>query len=382
MKTLLQIGAGNIGRACVGRLFSQSGFKIIFSDVNAELLRLIEQKKEYYIRLVGKTEENNITISGVDALPQDEEGRKKVFNEASIITTAVGVSILPKIAPMVASAIRARLAEGNTAPLNVIACENAVRASSSLKEHVYALLSPAEKDWCGGKVSFPDAATDSIVPALPVDNPLKVTGEFFAELIIEKQKFLGELSPVEGLLLEDNLDAFIERKLFTLNTGHAITAYLGYLAKKGTVDRAIADDTIRADVLGAMEESGAVLVRRYGFDEAAHAAYIQKIIKRFENPHLKDDVARVGREPLRKLSYNDRLIKPLRGALEYQLKFDCLLKGIRAAFLYDNPEDKDSVRLRVLLSANRLEAVYEVTGLHREQSAEASAAEKIARMLE
>lgn len=381
MKTLLQIGAGNIGRACVGRLFSQSGFKIIFSDVNTELLHLISQKKEYYIRLVGKTEEKNITISGVDALPQDEAGRKKVFNEVSIITTAVGVSILPKIAPMIASAIQARFAEGNTSPLNVIACENAVRASSSLKEHVYALLSPAEKVWCEGKVAFPDAATDSIVPALPVDNPLKVTGEFFAELIIEKQKFLGELSPVEGLLLEDNLDAFIERKLFTLNTGHAITAYLGHLAKKGTIDRAIADGAIRADVLGAMEESGAVLVRRYGFNEAAHAAYIQKIIKRFENPHLQDDVTRVGREPLRKLSYNDRLIKPLRGALEYKLSFDCLLKGIRAAFLYVNPEDKDSVFIGGLLAANKLDAVYEVTGLHREQEPEASVAEKIAEML-
>lgn len=42
-----------------------------------------------------------------------------------------------------------------------------------------------------------------------------------------------------------------------------------------------------------MEESGAVLIKRYGFDADKHAAYIQKILGRFENPYLKDDVERV-----------------------------------------------------------------------------------------
>ena len=50
-----------------------------------------------------------------------------------------------------------------------------------------------------------------------------------------------------------------------------------------------------------MEESGAVLIKRYGFDADKHAAYIQKILGRLENPYLKDDVERVGRQPLRKL---------------------------------------------------------------------------------
>lgn len=66
-----------------------------------------------------------------------------------------------------------------------------------------------------------------------------------------------------------------------------------------------------------MDESGAVLIKRYGFDADKHAAYIQKILGRFENPYLKDDVERVGRQPLRKLSAGDRLIKPLLGTLEY-----------------------------------------------------------------
>ena len=50
-----------------------------------------------------------------------------------------------------------------------------------------------------------------------------------------------------------------------------------------------------------MIESGKGLIAKYNFDEEAHYKYINKIIDRFKNPYLKDDVARVGREPLRKL---------------------------------------------------------------------------------
>ena len=52
----------------------------------------------------------------------------------------------------------------------------------------------------------------------------------------------------------------------------------------------------------AMIESGKGLIAKYNFDEEAHYKYINKIIDRFKNPYLKDDVARVGREPLRKLN--------------------------------------------------------------------------------
>ncbi len=50
--------------------------------------------------------------------------------------------------------------------------------------------------------------------------------------------------------LTDNLMAFVERKLFTLNTGHAITAYLGKLAGHQTIRDAILDESIRAVVKG------------------------------------------------------------------------------------------------------------------------------------
>ena len=91
---------------------------------------------------------------------------------------------------------------------------------------------------------------------------------------------------------------------------------------------------------------------------------IDKIIGRFKNPYLKDDVTRVGREPLRKLSSTDRLVKPMMTAREYGLPCDKLLLGIGAALHYNNPEDPQSVKMQELIAAKGLrQAVSEITSI-------------------
>jgi mannitol-1-phosphate 5-dehydrogenase len=117
-----------------------------------------------------------------------------------------------------------------------------------------------------------------------------------------------------------------------------------------------------------MTESGAALCRKHGFDEGEHAAYIDKIEARFRNPYIKDDVVRVGREPIRKVSPGDRLVGPLTMAREFGLGYKCLAKGIAAAFLYENDEDRQSAELRAKVEDQGIrEAVKEVTGLADEE---------------
>ena len=366
-KKMIQIGAGNIGRACIGRLFHQAGYEIYFSDVNLELISMIHEKKEYNVRMVGKDFDETIKIDNVDKIPEDSEEIKRLSNEIEIITTAVGVNILPKIAPFIVNIINARYESQNNNPLNIMACENTTGASSKLKESVYESLDGNIREWIENekKIVFPNVAIDCIVPTIVNENPLTVTCENFADLIIDRAVFIGDLPHVEGLSLKENLNAYIERKLFTLNTGHAITAYLGAENNKETVFEAINDNEIKNIVYGAMEESGEVLIRRHGFGRFEHETYIQKILSRFFNPYLKDSVFRVGREPMRKLSYNDRLIKPILGTLEYDLKHENLLKGVASAFKFYTPEDAESVELKKILETEKLEdAILKITGLN------------------
>ncbi|MBP0574529.1 hypothetical protein J8J27_27870, partial [Mycobacterium tuberculosis] len=67
-------------------------------------------------------------------------------------------------------------------------------------------------------------------------------------------------------------------------------------------------------------------------------------------PYLKDDVARVGREPLRKLGKADRLVRPLIGTLEYGLPNENLIVGIAAALSYRNADDGQAVEMAARLA--------------------------------
>lgn len=264
----------------------------------------------------------------------------------------IGPVVLERIAPAIAKGLVKRKEQGNESPLNIIACENMVRGTTQLKGHVMNALPEDAKAWVEEHVGFVDSAVDRIVPpsASATNDPLEVTVETFSEWIVDKTQFKGALPNIPGMELTDNLMAFVERKLFTLNTGHAITAYLGKLAGHQTIRDAILDEKIRAVVKGAMEESGAVLIKRYGFDADKHAAYIQKILGRFENPYLKDDVERVGRQPLRKLSAGDRLIKPLLGTLEYSLPHKNLIQGIAGAMHFRSEDDPQAQELAALIA--------------------------------
>ena len=344
MKKAIQFGAGNIGRGFIGAVLSEAGYHVVFADVNELVVNKINEDGKYTVAIMD-TECTEQVITNISAVDSRSPELAKEIAQAQVVTTAVGLGILPRIAGALAAGIAERQAQGITDYLNVIACENGLRASSQLKEHVYSHLSDEQKAYADEYVAFPDCSVDRIVPPIKSENPIDVVVEKFYEWNVERASIKGELK-MEGMNLADNLIAYIERKLFTLNTGHAITAYLGKLKGLSTIADSIADEEIYTIVKAAMQESGEGLVAKYGFDHDAHFAYIDKIIGRFRNPHLQDDVTRVGREPLRKLSANDRLIKPTMTAIEHGFATPNLVLGIGAALHYNNPEDPQSVQLQ------------------------------------
>lgn len=355
MKKAIQFGAGNIGRGFIGALLSKAGYHVVFADVNTEIINKINSDKKYTIHVMDTicSEEE---ISNISCVISTSDEIYKEIVEAEIITTAVGPVVLPRIAPTIAKGIALRKEKGIKTYLNIIACENAIKASSQLEEEVKKYLNEEEIEYLKEFVGFPNCSVDRIVPPVKSENILDVVVENYYEWNVEKSAFKGEIPKIEGMNLVDNLMAYIERKLFTLNTGHAITAYFGYLKGYETIEESIKDEVIYGFVKNAMIESGKGLIAKYNFDEEAHYKYIDKIIDRFKNPYLKDDVARVGREPLRKLNENDRLIKPLITARGFNINTDNLLLGVGAALHYDNKEDSQSVQLQSLINEKGIKA--------------------------
>lgn len=355
MKKAIQFGAGNIGRGFIGAVLAGAGYEVVFADVVEDLLANINSRKEYTVH-VTDSESYDIDIKGIRAVNSNSAEAVQEVVDAEVITTAVGLRILKFVAPAIAKGLVARKAAGNEAPLNVIACENGLRATSQLKELVFAQLDAETAAWAESHVGFPDAAVDRIVPPVRCEIPLDVAVEEYFEWDVERASFVGEIPQIPGMTPVDNLLAYVERKLFTLNTGHATAAYLGKLKGISTIGESIADPVIAPIVKAVMQQSGEGLVKKFGFDHDVHFAYIEKILKRFSNPFLRDECNRVGREPLRKLAPNDRLILPMMTAKGFGLPYDKILLAIGGALHFENPEDPQSVEMLASIAAEGLEA--------------------------
>ena len=353
----LHFGGGNIGRGFIGKILAEAGYEVVFADINMTVIDRLNQDHGYTVHVVGEGVDQKETVKNVRGINSgDEAAVTAEISDATLVTTAVGPPVLEILAPLLARSLAARYRAGG-APLNIIACENMVRGSSFLKEKVLAAAGD-DAALIDANTGFVDCAVDRIVPPVRGGDadPLAVTVEVFREWIVDSTQFKGAVPAIAGMIATNKLMAFIERKLFTLNTGHTALAYFGQLAGKKTVGEAMQDDAVRQAAEAVMKESGAVLIRRYAFDPAAHRAYIDKILKRFANPYLHDDIDRVARQPLRKLGAQERFIKPLNGMLEYDLPHDATVRAIAATLHYHNPDDPQAVEMQYYRQAHGIAA--------------------------
>ncbi len=353
MKKAVQFGAGNIGRGFIGYLLSNSGYHVVFADINKDIINKINSDKSYKIKIMD-VECSEEIVTNISAVDSTSDVLFEELKTSEIITTSVGLTILPKIASSIANTISYHFNNNTKKYINIIACENAINASSQLKQEVYKFLNELEKEYADNYIGFPNCSVDRIVPPVKSDNIIDVVVENYYEWNVEKYAFKGDIPEIKGINLVDDLMPYIERKLFTLNTGHAITAYLGYLKKIDTIDLSIDNQKIYSIVKNAMLESGNALIKKYNFDKESHINYIDKIIGRFKNPYLKDDVIRVGREPIRKLGSDDRLIKPLKTALNHINYIDKIIGRFKNPYLKDDVIRVGREPIRKLGSDDRL----------------------------
>ncbi|MGH2316176.1 mannitol-1-phosphate 5-dehydrogenase [Planococcus sp. SE5232] len=360
MKQAVHFGAGNIGRGFIGALFSESGYHVTFVDVAEQVINKLNEEKGYQVKLA-QPQEESITIENVSGINNRTHDTDVIdaIQQATYLTTAIGPNILPRIAPLIARGLANRVTATDD-KLYIIACENQIGATDILKQHILDNLDEETKNQLEGKVYFFNSAVDRIVP-IQDQSSLDVLVEPYYEWVVETTE---DIPPVTGMTRVKDLAPFIERKLFTVNTGHAVIAYLGYLAGKSTIDETLADEKIVEQVRETLKETGAYLVKEYGLDDEEHLTYINKNIERFKNAYLNDGVTRVGRAPIRKLGPEDRLIRPATQAQKAGLSYTNLAKAIAAALAFDYPEDEEAMEIQEMIRKNGPAAVLQtVSGL-------------------
>ena len=146
--------------------------------------------------------------------------------------------------------------------------------------------------------------------------PMRVCVERYGFLPTDKAAFKGGVPEIKNMVPFEPFDFYLKRKLYVHNMGHATCAYLGDLLGLEYIYQSIDVADVRILVQNAMLESAVALSKKYGVDLGDIVMHITDLLHRFTNAALLDTCMRVGGDPGRKLSADDRLIGSSLLALE------------------------------------------------------------------
>ena len=352
----VHFGAGNIGRGFIGALLQDAGYHVVFADVNQELIDSMKALGSYTLTELASVPKQKLykDFQVLNSVTETQE-LTQLIAKAEIVTASVGANVLGRIAPVIEAGLSQRTSHDK---LVVMACENALGASEIIK------LAMQDQQLANQRAIFCNTAVDRIVPLQIEHSEPDVAVEPFSEWIIDSAPLAGRELNLPGATFVEDLDPFIERKLYTVNTAHLAVALIGQQFGHETVIEAMADSEVMPKVLAAIEETSAALIRKHGFDPVAHAAYVEKTLSRLSNPAIDDEIVRVGRDPLRKLSRYERLIGPAAYHAEHLGEPFALLEVIDAALSFQAPGDAEAARLQLFLATlSSSQFVFEVCGI-------------------
>ena len=340
-------GAGNIGRSFIGNIFAVNGWKVTFVDSDRRLVDLLNSRGGYRIRIKrGGLPDKIVEVEGISAVHSGStEEVIRSLQSCRICSTSVGQNALKYVVPVIASAVSRRMREG-AGPLDVIIAEN-IRGGA---EYFRTLFREAGLE--GNEAGLIETSIGKMVPIMKAEDlavdPLVLNAEEYNTLILDKKGFRNEIPDFPEIKAVENISAWVDRKLFIHNLGHAAAAYLGYESRPDLtmISEVVSVPALQRKVRAAMEQSAEALRAEYPDDFTAEdlAEHIDDLLSRFSNSALGDTVFRVGRDLKRKLNRNDRILGAAALCLEHGLKADAVIEVFRAAlsFRAAGPDGKTS----------------------------------------
>jgi fructuronate reductase len=206
----------------------------------------------------------------------------------------------------------ARRAAG-AGPLAVVALDNLPdngAVVASVVTDLAALVDSSLTGWIANHVSWVTTMVDRITPAptaedragvlaaTGVTDPAAVVTEPFAEWVLSGSFPAGRPAwELAGARFVEHIEPSEERKLWLLNGAHSLLAYAASIRRHETVAEAVADPVCRGWVEQWWDEASAHL--RVPRDEVS--AYRAALLERFENPRMRDLLARIAADGSQKL---------------------------------------------------------------------------------
>ena len=183
------------------------------------------------------------------------------------------------------------------------------------------------------------------MPKFVMENdPLLVYAEPYNTLILDKKATKNPIPEVAGLAPKMNMAAWVDRKSFIHNLGHAAAAYYGFLKYPQMIYlyEIMGKEDVYMTAKTAMLQAADVLMTHYPgeFTKTDLVAHIDDLLHRFSNKSLGDTVFRVGQDLYRKLGPEDRLVGVIKMALKYRMPYDKILFIIACAMNFKAVDER------------------------------------------
>lgn len=344
-RKIVIFGAGKIGRSFIGQLFGRSGYRVVFVDVDPVIVDLLNAYRSYRVVIKGD-KDLEIIVRNVQAIPgRDTEKVAEAVASAGILAVSVGKNAIEKVIPMIALGLKRRYQNDPDCPLDLIIAENMRDASDFMKEQLKANLPP---DFPVDKlVGLVETSIGKMVPIMTSadleKDPLVVFAEPYNTLILDGKGFKSPIPDIKGLAPKENIKAWVDRKAFIHNLGHATAAYYGYYKHPEAIymfemldDKEVYSFTREVIVQSAFTLSRAY-PHDYTFDDLLE--HIDDLLMRFRNKALKDTIYRVGSDLIRKLSTDDRFMGALHLADLMGTPGDKILKAMSYGLFFDAKDE-------------------------------------------
>jgi mannitol-1-phosphate 5-dehydrogenase len=340
------VGTGRVGCGFAGPALREAGYELVFVGRNPVVVDHLRRTGRYQVRLIQAGQVQELVVDGVRSVHRRHaDAVRREVAAADLAVTAVGADSLPAAASLLAPGLLRR-----STPVNVLAFENLVDAGPRLRALVGERLPLANGLEGHG---FAGALVTRVIAGRfgdpSGDEPITFVGDPPCGFRVEASGLGPPLPAIPGMTLVDDYAACMKSKLYIFGAGHATAAYLGYLKGYRFVHSAVRDPEIREVTLGALSEGRQGVASRYGTDRAGRPDDLPAIVARFENAALCDPVCRVGRDPCRKLAWNDRLVGAARLAEEAGVGAPNLALAIAAALYFQSVGDPSAAALRTSL---------------------------------
>lgn len=353
MKKAVHFGAGAIGRGLLGDLLYESGYEITFVDTTQNLIDQINETNSYEL-IEMELGNHRKVIDHVSALNSIKDSEKviDIVANAVILTTSVRVENLKRIAPVIGKGLVLR-SKQEIDPINILAFENAYRASDTLKEEIIKCTPELDESNIGYVACFANTITDRVVMNIEENGKSIIqVGDTFEAAIEQNALFDPASKPIKDGSYTDNINLALDRKLFIVNGGHCACGYLGNLRGYTIMMDGFEDPEVYKEVRDQMCEVGHLLSKKHNIDYQELGEYIEFALERYLSSKNTDYVTRVCRNPIRKLNPNDRLAGPAIQAERLGMPFGNIARAIAAAYIFDYKEDEESQEIQAFIKIN------------------------------